>query len=237
MLNITRCIVCGGNEFTFNKVLSNNLILDWELSVAQTEYIDFQQGFCCNTCSSNVRTMLLAKSVMRHFSYDGFFSDMVKKKNWLFGAKWQTKTFLEINKAGLLHCYLSQLKCHKLLEYPEIDITDISIDDNSVDCIIHSDTLEHITDSILALKECYRVLKPRGVLFFTIPIIHEKLTRKRYGLKKSYHGDYTLAAEDLIVYTEYGSNFYNELFEAGFDDIKLTSLLNCGSFAISCIKY
>lgn len=46
-----------------------------------------------------------------------------------------------------------------------VDMRDIS--DNSAATVITTDTLEHIRDPFEAIKETYRILKPRGVLFLS----------------------------------------------------------------------
>jgi len=43
------------------------------------------------------------------------------------------------------------------------------IPDNVYDCIILTQVLQYIDDISSALKECYRVLKPGGVLLLTVP--------------------------------------------------------------------
>lgn len=226
-----RCFICGANVFGYNEVLCSELIVDWQLNEDQTEYVNIQQGCYCQNCGSNVRTILLAKAIIEYFQYHGTLLELLGKEGEL-----NKLSFLEINEAGNLSKYLSQLPNHRLLSYPEIDIMNINMPDCSVDCILHSDTLEHIADSVLALQECYRILKPGGVLFFTIPIIHEKLTKKRHNLSNSYHGVYKDRLDDYIVYTEYGADFYLEIMKAGFDRITLTTMNNIKSFAITCYK-
>ena len=89
---------------------------------------------------------------------------------------------------------------------------------------------------VKALSECYRILKENGAMFFTIPIIHEKLTRKRHDLKNSYHGNYLDKLDDFIVYTEYGADFYTELIKAGFRNITLNTISDLSSLSITCQK-
>ena len=96
--------------------------------------------------------------------------------------------------------------------------------------------MEHIHDSVKALSECRRILKKDGTMFFTIPIIHEKLTRKRHGLKNSYHGNYTAKPDDFVVYSEYGADFYTELIKAGFKRIALNTISDLSSISITCDK-
>ncbi|WP_027136913.1 class I SAM-dependent methyltransferase [Gaetbulibacter saemankumensis] len=43
--------------------------------------------------------------------------------------------------------------------------------DNSFDCAIATEVLEHCPEPEVTLKELYRVLKPKGILFFTVPFL------------------------------------------------------------------
>lgn len=47
----------------------------------------------------------------------------------------------------------------------------IPLEDNSVDLIISQEAFEHIQNPELALKECYRVLRPEGLIYFQVPFI------------------------------------------------------------------
>ena len=47
----------------------------------------------------------------------------------------------------------------------------IPLDDNSVDCAICTEVLEHCPDPEAVLKEICRVLKPNGLLFLTVPFL------------------------------------------------------------------
>jgi ubiquinone/menaquinone biosynthesis C-methylase UbiE len=78
--------------------------------------------------------------------------------------------------------------------------------DSSIDVIVHADTVEHVPDSKAALKESMRVLKP--------------------GVNR----------DDCLVQTEYGADFWCELFEAGFREVSLPSLIFPPSVAIHATK-
>lgn len=47
----------------------------------------------------------------------------------------------------------------------------IPIKDNTVDLIISQETFEHIQNPELALKECFRILRPGGSIYFQVPFI------------------------------------------------------------------
>ena len=139
---------------------------------------------------------------------------------------------IEVNAAGTLTPYLQLLPRHALHAFPEIDLQSLNFADDSIEVIIHSDTLEHVPDSKVALKESHRVLKPGGRLFYTVPIVVGRMTRKRNGLPASYHGKPGVPRPDYTVQTEYGADFWCEIFEAGFRDVanELNFSSVCGDF-------
>jgi predicted SAM-dependent methyltransferase len=61
--------------------------------------------------------------------------------------------------------------------------------DNSVDVVYHSHVLEHFwdTDGLSFMKECFRVLKPNGIIRVVVPdleqIVRVYLTNLEAGLK------------------------------------------------------
>jgi SAM-dependent methyltransferase len=225
------CPVCGGGQFVNEPVLWPELIAQWQLSADEVAYIDLQQGFCCTSCKNNLRTMTLAAAVTRAFGFIGSLKDFCRKNPGI-----RQLTVIEINPAKNLSPFLQALPKHALHSFPELDMQQMSFPDSSIDLIIHSDTLEHVADSKAALKECRRVLKPGGHLFYTVPIVVGRLTRTRYGLPPSYHGKPGVNRDDCTVKTEYGGDFWCEIFEAGFREVSLTSLIFPASVAIHAIK-
>jgi SAM-dependent methyltransferase len=225
------CTVCGGDRFANEPVLWPELIEQWELSPAEVAYIDLQQGFCCTNCKNNLRTMTLAAAVTRAFGFVGSLKDFCRNDPGI-----RPLTVIEINPAKNLSPFLQALPKHALHSFPQIDMQQMSFADSSIDIIIHSDTLEHIPDSKAALMECRRVLKPGGHLFYTVPIVIGRLTRTRRDLPPSYHGRAGVNRNDCMVQTEYGADFWCEIFEAGFCEVSLTSLIFPASVAIHAIK-
>lgn len=225
------CPVCGGDQFVNEAVLWPELIEQWALSPDEVTYINLQQGFCCTCCNNNLRTMTLAAAVIRAFGFSGTFEDFCHSDSSI-----RQLTVIEINAAKNLSRFLQTLPKHALHAYPQLDMQRMSFADSSVDVIIHSDTLEHVPDSNAALRECRRVLKPGGHLFYTVPIVIGRLTRTRRGLPPSYHGMPGAKRDDCIVQTEYGANFWCEIFDAGFREVTLTSLIFPASVAIHALK-
>jgi SAM-dependent methyltransferase len=95
----------------------------------------------------------------------------------------------------------------------------IDLADGCYDLVVHSDTLEHLDDPVRALRECRRVLSRAGALCFTIPIVPGRFTRRRDGLPPSYHG--TQSSPEFLVISEYGSDFWPQVLDAGFSQLRI----------------
>lgn len=64
---------------------------------------------------------------------------------------------------------LAQRNCGDM-KLAQADATQMPYRDSAFDAAICSETAEHIPDDRAVVREIARVLKPRGVLFFTVPI-------------------------------------------------------------------
>ena len=225
------CPVCGGTEFDQLAVLTERLIADWQLDPEEVSYINMQQGHICTACRSNLRSRTLAAALLEHCGYSGTL------KGFCAARQGQRPRLLELNEAGALSPWLARMRGRTLASYPDVDIHELPYADMSWDIVIHSDVLEHVADPVQALKECRRVLVDRGVLLYSIPIVHGRLSRSREGLSASYHGTPGETKTDMLVHTEYGADFWLHPMYAGFRDVKLYTLANVDSLAIVCRKH
>jgi len=210
-----KCTVCGGEEFKRHAVLWDGLINEWQLSPHETEYVNRQQGEHCTNCGSNLRSIALANAINYHVRTAKTLSEFVNSSD----AK--LYSVLEINEAGNLTPILRNFPDYKFGEYPQVDMHAIPYPDQSFDLVIHSDTLEHVSNPIHALQECRRVLKPGGALCFTVPVIVDRMTRGREGLAKSYHGYADTGTDDFVVQTEFGADAWTYIMLAGFTTVSL----------------
>ena len=65
------------------------------------------------------------------------------------------------------------------------DVTRLPFEDNTFDCIVTSEVLEHIQNDVTAISEFHRVLKPGGTLAATVPTwFPEKIN---WMLSDEYH--------------------------------------------------
>lgn len=227
---LNMCLCCGSASLIETPVLWESLINGWELSAAETDYINRQQGLHCQRCKVRLRGMTLAYAMMKMDSYQGLFKDFIKTR-WI-----KKKKILEINRADWLTQYLNQVPGHILCSYPEVDIQKLPYADNSFDIVVHSDTLEHVEDPLQAMRECQRVLKPNGFCAFTTPVVVDRLTRSRAGLSPSYHGTENQISEDYLVHTEFGADVWKLAFQAGFTEVCTYSLEYPAGLAFVFIK-
>ena len=109
------------------------------------------------------------------------------------------------------------------VEYPEEDIQALSWADGSFDLVLTSETLEHVPDPALALRETLRVLRPGGRHVFTVPLDPAvEATRSRADLPAEHHGrgggPFALVTRkaDMVVYTDFGPDLGDVVRAAGF---------------------
>jgi SAM-dependent methyltransferase len=203
----------------FTTGLSADLIREWGLTAEETHWIERQNLDLCVTCGSNMRTRVLAAAVLRWAGHSGPFA------RWARSIRGRLTRILEINSAGQISQFFPRT-CRRVLgSYPDLDMTDMkNIRDGSYDLVIHSDTLEHVPDPVRGLSECRRILRRGGGCCFTVPIVPTRLTRTREGLPPSYHGRTQGNREDYLVYTEYGSDAWRHVLEAGFSEVRIVGL-------------
>lgn len=70
-------------------------------------------------------------------------------------------------------------------------LTGIPFDDHSFDVVYHSHVLEHFSkkDGVFFLAECYRVLKPNGVIRVAVPDLENIAKEYIKNLELAFHGN------------------------------------------------
>ena len=212
------CHTCGGTDFADREILWDALVEAWELSEEERSYIDRQQGTHCVKCGCSLRSIVLAKAIVEVVGVSGPLRAAVRDPGVA------SLDVLEINEAGSLGQFLGDHPKRTLSLYPAVDMQALPYPDASYDLVLHSDTLEHVPDANLALRECRRVLRPNGAMCFTVPIIVGRMTRSTAGRVPSYHGSPAQAGEDFRVHTEFGADAWTWCLRAGFDAVTITAI-------------
>jgi SAM-dependent methyltransferase len=224
------CSVCGGSNFVDRAVIPDGLTAEWRLEPHERAYIDRQQGTLCTSCGCNLRSIALANAIRSVVGTDLTLIELVAD------PRSRSLKVLEINEAGHLSPILKALPGHVLATYPEVDMHATPYPTDSFDLVVHSDTLEHVSNPVTALAECRRVLHPNGALCFTVPTVVGRLTRSRAGLPNSYHGSQEAQSEDYIVHTEYGADMWTHVLQAGFSAVSIHSVDFPSALALSALK-
>jgi hypothetical protein len=106
------------------------------------------------------------------------------------------------------------------------NITELSFPDNEFDFVLSFDVFEHVPDFRMALRECHRILKRNGSLFFSVPFDFNseenivKAIEKEDGeiehlLPPEYHGD-PMNPKGCLAFYYFGWEILQQLEEIGF---------------------
>jgi SAM-dependent methyltransferase len=107
------------------------------------------------------------------------------------------------------------------------DLTALSFDDESFDALVSLDVLEHIPNTLNALNECRRVLKPGGRALISAPfnqgepknILRATIENGviNHILEPEYHGD-PLSKEGILSFHDFGWEILDQFKKCGFRD-------------------
>jgi len=98
-----------------------------------------------------------------------------------------------------------------------IDITDMrNIEDNSFDCVIAFDVLEHVSNDKKALEEIKRILKPGGLVILTVPMKDNlKITYEDSSIVDPKEREKIFGQFDHLRI--YGEDFFDRVLKEGFE--------------------
>jgi ubiquinone/menaquinone biosynthesis C-methylase UbiE len=92
------------------------------------------------------------------------------------------------------------------------DITNIPIENNTIDFILCTEVLEHVPDPISALKEMTRVLKNHGIILITAPLgsgLHQEPFHFYGGFTKYWYEKYLNLNSFEIIEISPNKGFYS----------------------------
>lgn len=145
-------------------------------------------------------------------------------------------------------CFWSIFKKQQNLEYitsdlnspladVKADICNLPFEDNAFDIIFCNHVLEHIVDDKKAMQELYRVLKPKGMGVFQIPIELERVTTyEDFSItdpkeRAKHFGQY----DHVRIY---GKDYFNKLKNVGFtvDEVDYSKNISSEDFDKYCLS-
>lgn len=110
------------------------------------------------------------------------------------------------------------------------DVQRLSYDDASFDVCTSTEVMEHVPDDAAAFAELHRVLRPGGLLLFTVPLHGGATTVERarltergveYRLPPVYHADPMRPDAGILAFRDYGRDILERLRAAGFVSAEL----------------
>jgi SAM-dependent methyltransferase len=240
------CSACGAvSVFAFNSwVIPEDLQASWNDRSVSFAYLKRESLFCRYCCSS-LRVRRIASVLV------SLYGESAKSMAELvLEDQFRRLDIAEINtigSLGSLHVFLSRLPHLAFSEYRgserlgelvrgvrNEDICRLTYPEAAFDLVLSSDTLEHVPDFEVALKETRRVLRPGGRHVFTVPIVGTRsATEVRARLDSDghllhvlpplYHGRgaglfrYLPVGDDLLTFTEFGRDLTDHMQKAGFE--------------------
>ncbi len=109
------------------------------------------------------------------------------------------------------------------------DATRLSFNDEEMDYYLSFECFEHIPDFLTCFTECYRVLKPGGMVMWTVPfapyndknIIRATVASDGsivHHMEPEYHGDPASPRKGILCYTCFGWEMLEQIKNTGFRD-------------------
>lgn len=220
------CEACGAyGPYIYKPVVTDILAKEWSLNKDEQKAFSSRESMACMFCGCTYRLRALAQTIVLETGKE----PRVSLEELIEETGLSDYSIAEINSCGVLHGILQKAKNLRHSEYMPTDksiehqdLSHLTYDDASFDLVLTSDTLEHVPDPRLALKEIYRVLKPGGKHIFTIPVTLDRETKIRALIKEdkvtkieqeSFHGS---GEPDYLVWTEFGGDFIKEIEKVGF---------------------
>lgn len=170
----------------------------------------------CPNCTSSIRQRLLMASLtsLDKFSYDNIINNKIVLH--FAPEKSLTKLLAREAKEYKTADFLTEGYSYDKIDY-NIDISDMKIIENETfDCVIACDVLEHVPKHLEGISEVYRILKKDGYCIFTVPQKDNlKVTFEDLSITDKKERERVFGQVDHLRI--YGDDFITMLEDAGFE--------------------
>ena len=169
--------MCGARA----RFVRNSWILPAELAREwPPEFVD-RESQLCTECGANRRVRGIAEVLLTLYGETArSIPELVREDGF------RRLRVAEINSIGRMHAFLADLPYLSYSEYPEEDLMQLSYGDAEFDLVLTSDTLEHVPNPRLALRETRRVLRPGGRLQMADVLLEEAVTPEEVSQKGAW---------------------------------------------------
>ena len=212
--------MCGRTtRFLFNSwAIPPALTRDFRTTTVRDGYRK-RESMWCAACGASTRERGLWSVLLEHYA-----EKATSARDLVLETHFAALRVAEVNRLNAGHEYLGTLPNLTYAEYPDEDIQDLSYADGSFDLLITSDTLEHVPDYRVGLKETRRVLRAGGRHILTVPLRPDlAASQDRSGMDPIYHGvpPGPLAllrrpTEDMVARHDFALDFIDDVAHAGF---------------------
>ena len=157
-----------------------------------------------------------------------------------------TAAVYELSARGPLHGFLQRTAASLVSsqyvagEVPGSEVSGVRVEDvqrltfpaSCFDVCTSTEVFEHVPDDRRAFAEIHRVLRPGGVLLFTVPLMLDANTRERaaivdgtlvHFLAPEYHRDPADGHGPVLAFRDYGVDIVGRLQEAGFSQARIVN--------------
>ena len=219
-------------------VIVPELARRWGLSTSLAEAFARKESLDCSRCGVKLRGRRLASVLLDLYPVANPPTPAPSLVAWARSPEARALRIAEVNQVDGLHEALAALPGFVACDHRDganpgeivdgvrhEDLTRLTFADDSLDLVLTSETLEHVPDLDLALREIRRVLVPGGRHVFTIPQLPgtpETFARARLdpdGSKIDLAPPIAHPGGDTgwPVFTEFGADWPDLLRRAGFE--------------------
>lgn len=175
----------------------------------------------CVRCGATPIAMSLASAVRAHVP------ELRHAAVYELSARGAFHDFLRRHcRSFVVSQYVEGARCGSIVDGVRVeDVQRLTFPDASFDLCTSTEVFEHVPDDRRAFGEVLRVLKPAGVMLFTVPIDPGATTRERAALADGrlvhfappeYHHDPASRLEPVLSFRDYGHDIVQRLRDAGF---------------------